>query len=153
MRTARRLGQEKFLPRSAKYDREGKFPSENYKDLQKAGFLGLVIPKRYGGLGIDYARYMEISAEIGRWCGATALTFNMHSATMLWTSQMSDDLAMTPTQRKKHEKRRAKIYKKVIKDGAIFAQPFSEPNTAAAAGKAPFGTTAKKRVTDVGDPS
>ena len=60
--TARRLGQRKFLPRSAKYDREGLFPSENYDDLRKAGFLGLVIPERYGGLGVDYARYMEISA-------------------------------------------------------------------------------------------
>ena len=142
--TARRLGQKKFLPRSAKYDREGLFPSENYNDLRKAGFLGLVIPERYGGLGVDYARYMEISAEIGRWCGATALTFNMHCATMLWTSQMSDDLEMTPTQRKQHEKRRANIYKKVIEGGAIFAQPFSEPNSEAAAGKAPFGTTAKR---------
>ena len=142
--TARQLGQEKFLPRSATYDREGRFPTENYDDLREADFLGLVIPERYGGLGVDYARYMEISAELGRWCGATALTFNMHCATMLWTSQMADDLNMTPTQRYKHEKRRTGIYKKVIKDGAIFAQPFSEPNSAAAAGKAPFGTTAKK---------
>ena len=29
-------------------------------------------------------------------------------------------------------------------DGALFAQPFSEPDSAAAAGQAPFGTTARK---------
>ncbi len=142
--TARTLGQEKFLPRSAGFDREARFPTENYDDLRDAGFLGLVIPERYGGLGVDYARYMEISAELGRWCGATALTFNMHCATMLWSSQMADDLDMTDEQRDKHEARRTGIYKKVIEDGAIFAQPFSEPNSAAAAGKAPFGTTATK---------
>jgi alkylation response protein AidB-like acyl-CoA dehydrogenase len=142
--TARKLGEEKFLPRSAGYDREGRFPTENYEDLRQAGFLGLVIPERYGGLGVSYGNYMAISAELGRWCGATALTFNMHCATMLWSSQMADDLEMTPEQRENHEQRRFGIYKKVIEDGAIFAQPFSEPNSAAAAGKAPFGTTAKK---------
>ncbi len=142
--TAQCLGRENFLPRAAAYDRAGRFPTENYADLRAAGFLGLVIPERYGGLGVDYASYMEISAELGRWCGATALTFNMHCATMLWSSQMADDLEMTPAQRAAHEQRRIGIYRKVIEDGAIFAQPFSEPNSAAAAGKAPFGTTARK---------
>lgn len=142
--TAERLGREKFLPRAAGYDREGRFPTENYEDLREAGFLGLVIPERYGGLGVKYGQYMEISAELGRWCGATALTFNMHCATMLWSGQMADDLEMTPEQRAEHEQRRTGIYRKVIEDGAIFAQPFSEPNSAAAAGKAPFGTTAVK---------
>jgi alkylation response protein AidB-like acyl-CoA dehydrogenase len=142
--TAERLGRENFLPRAAGYDREGRFPTENYEDLREAGFLGLVIPERYGGLGVKYGQYMEISAELGRWCGATALTFNMHCATMLWSGQMADDLEMTPEQRAEHEQRRTGIYRKVIEDGAIFAQPFSEPNSAAAAGKAPFGTTAVK---------
>ncbi|MBL6952287.1 MAG: acyl-CoA/acyl-ACP dehydrogenase [Alphaproteobacteria bacterium] len=142
--TAQRLGRENFLPRAAGYDREGRFPTENYADLRAVGFLGLVIPERYGGLGVSYADYMEISAELGRWCGATALTFNMHCATMLWSSRMADDLEMTPEQRAAHEQRRKGIYRKVIEDGAIFAQPFSEPNSAAAAGKAPFGTTARK---------
>ncbi|MDP6692583.1 MAG: acyl-CoA dehydrogenase family protein [Alphaproteobacteria bacterium] len=142
--TVRWLGEEKFLGRAAGYDREARFPTENYADLRDAGFLGLVIPERYGGLGADYGSYMEISAELGRWCGATALTFNMHCATMLWSSQMADDLEMTAEQRDRHEARRAGIYRKVIEGGAVFAQPFSEPNSAAAAGKAPFGTTARK---------
>jgi len=141
---ARELGRDKFLPRSAGFDREARFPTENYADLREAGFLGLVIPERFGGLGADYTSYALVSAELGRWCGATALTFNMHTCTMLWSSQMADDLEMTPEQRDNHEQRRAAIYARVIEDGAIFAQPFSEPNSAAAAGKAPFGTTARK---------
>jgi len=141
---ARELGRDKFLPRSAGFDREARFPTENYADLRDAGFLGLVIPERFGGLGADYTSYALVSAELGRWCGATALTFNMHTCTMLWSSQMADDLEMTPEQRDNHEQRRAAIYARVIEDGAIFAQPFSEPHSAAAAGKAPFGTTARK---------
>jgi len=141
---ARRLGRDRFAPRAARYDETATFPFENYADLRDAGFLGLTIPERYGGLGADFETYCLVSAELGRWCGATALTFNMHCGTMLWTSQMTDDLSLPPADREAHETNRAAIYRKVIDDGAIFAQTFSEPMHAAAAGRAPFGTTARK---------
>jgi alkylation response protein AidB-like acyl-CoA dehydrogenase len=141
---ARELGRGKFAPRAERYDREAQFPFENYDDLREAGFLGLVIPERFGGLGADFQTYALVSSEIGRWCGATALTFNMHTATMMWSGQLADDLEMTDAQRRRHDERRAGIYRQVIDDGKLFAQPFSEPNSAAAAGKAPFGTTARK---------
>ena len=63
---------------------------------------------------------------------------------MLWSSQIADDLPMPAGDRALHERRRARIYERVVKDGAIFTQPFSEPDSAAAAGQAPFGTTARK---------
>ena len=140
----RELGRERFAPRAHRYDAEASFPFENYADLREAGLLGLTIPKRHGGLGADYATYALVSAELGRWCGATALTFNMHACTMLWSSQMADDLPMSDEDRALHERRRARLYDRVVQDGALFAQPFSEPDSAAAAGQAPFGTTARK---------
>ena len=142
--TVRALGRERFAPRAHRYDLEASFPFENYADLRAAGLLGLTIPARHGGLGADYATYALVSAELGRWCGATALTFNMHACTMLWSSQMADDLPMPDAERALHERRRGALYARVIRDGAVFAQPFSEPNSAAAAGQAPFGTTARK---------
>src|SRR5262249_19709077 len=135
------LGRDRFAPRAARYDREAEFPTENYTDLRQAGFLGLTIPERYGGLGADYETYCLVAAEIGRWCGATALTFNMHACSMLWPALMADGIAMGAQDRAQHERRRADIYARVLGEGAIFAQPFSEPNAAAAAGRAPFGTT------------
>ena len=141
---ARRLGRDHFAARAARYDETATFPFENYADLRTAGFLGLTIPERYGGLGADFATYCLVSAELGRWCGATALTFNMHCGTMLWTSQMMDDLPLAAADREAHEANRTAMYRRVIDDGAIFAQTFSEPMHAAAAGRAPFGTTAKK---------
>ncbi len=140
---ARELGREAFLPRAAGYDVEGRFPTENYADLKDAGFLGLVIPEQYGGLGVDYAGYARISAELGYWCGSTALTFNMHTCSMLWSGWLADDLPMSADQRREHEARRSRIYAGVVEEGNLFAQPFSEPNSAAAAGKAPFGTEAR----------
>ena len=140
---AQTLGRDKFAPRAAELDRTAQFPFANYDDMRQAGLLGLCVPKAHGGQGADYATYALVSAEIGRWCGATALTFNMHVCTMLWSGLLSEDLDMTPEQRALHHQRQQVHFKRVVHDGAIYAQPFSEGG-AAAAGAAAFGTTAQK---------
>lgn len=141
---AAELGETRFAPRSAQYDSEASFPTENYDDMRRAGLLALTIPAEYGGVGADFATYCRVSAELGRWCGATALTFNMHAQTTFWTGAMFDSLPIDDDVRKVQNERRAKLYDQVVNGDGIFAQPFSEPNSAAAAGKAPFGTTARK---------
>jgi alkylation response protein AidB-like acyl-CoA dehydrogenase len=140
---ARELGRDWFAPRAAQHDREASFPMANYADLRDVGFLGLCVPERFGGIGADFATYCLVSAELGTWCGATALTFNMHSCSMLWPGQMADAVQMTSGEREAHGRRIGGIYERVVRDGVIFAQPFSEPNAAAAAGRAPFETVAR----------
>ncbi len=132
-----------FASRAERYDREASFPFENYADLRAAGLLGLCVPERFGGKGADLRTYSIVSATLGKYCGATALTFNMHACSTLWPGILSDDLDMTAAQRAEHEKHRALHFKRVVGDGAVYAQPFSE-GSAAAAGKAPFGTLAAK---------
>src|ERR1700674_5178587 len=140
--TARELGQAVFAGRATAYDREARFPSENYRDLHRAGLLGIAIPKKHGGLGADYQTYALAAAEIGRYCGATALTWNMHVCSTLWSGPLADDLDMDAKTRTEHERRRAVHYKRIVDDGAIYSQPFSEGGAAAAGGVA-FGTEAK----------
>jgi alkylation response protein AidB-like acyl-CoA dehydrogenase len=140
---AHTLGREKFAPRAAQWDEEASFPFANYEDLRAAGFLGLCVPREHGGLGADYPTYMMVAAEIGRFCGATALTYNMHICSTMWTGVLADAIPMTETQRAEHAQRRELHFRRVVHDGAIYAQPFSE-GSAAAAGRAPFGTTARK---------
>ncbi len=139
----RTLGQQKFAPRAARYDADAIFPFENYDDLRDAGLLKLCVPTRHGGLGADYRTYCLVAAELGRWDGATALTFNMHACSQLWTGPLADDLDMSAADRAELEALRAGHFKRVVEEGAIYAQPFSE-GSAAAAGKAPFGTLATK---------
>lgn len=138
-----RLGREKFAPRAERYDRDASFPFENYADMRDAGLLGLCVPKAHGGMGADFETYCLAAAEMGRWCGATALTFNMHACSALWTGPLADDLEMERAERDELEKLRAGHYKRIVEKGAIYAQPFSE-GSAAAAGKIPFGTLAAK---------
>ena len=139
----RALGRERFAPRAAQCDRDATFPFENYDDLRAAGLLGVCVPAAYGGKGADYATYALLAAEMGRHCGATALTFNMHVCSTLWSGPLADDLDMTPEQRAQHEANRRVHFARIVDGGALYAQPFSE-GSAAAAGKAPFGTTAQK---------
>lgn len=138
---ARELAQSKFADRAMHYDREATFPTENYKDLHSSGLLGICIPKENGGLGADLKTYMLAASEIGRYCGATALTFNMHVSSCLWTGFLADGLGMEPDMQAEHEAMRQKHYSRILEDGAIYAQPFSEGGAAAAGAKA-FGTTA-----------
>lgn len=140
--TAEALGP-KFAARAAGYDREASFPFENYAELREAGLLGLCVPQAFGGRGADLRTYSIVSATLGKYCGATALTFNMHACSTLWPGILADDLDMTPEQRAEHEGYRRLHFKRVVEDGAVYAQPFSE-GSAAAAGRAPFGTLAAK---------
>ena len=138
---ARKLAAENFTDRAAALDREAVFPTENYRDLHASGLLGICVPREGGGLGAGFKTYMLAAAEIGRFCGATALTWNMHVCSCLWTGALADDLEMSAEQRAAHHQRRSLHYRRITSDGAIYSQPFSEGGPAAA-GAAPFSTRA-----------
>jgi len=140
---ARQLGQTRFAERAHDYDGAASFPVENFNDLKESGLLGVCVPKELGGIGADYKTYMLVGAEVGRYCGATALTWNMHVCSTLWTGQVVDSLDLTAEQRANHERRRAIHYSRIVDDGAIYSQPGSEPN-ASATGTVMFSTKAKK---------
>ena len=112
--------------RAVVYDREARFPTENFADFHRVGLLKVCVPTRYGGLGASYADYVRVSEEIGRHCGATGLTFNMHNATMLWCGEVADLLSLTDDERERHETIRAEMYRGVVEEGHIHSQPFSE---------------------------
>lgn len=132
-----------FAARAERHDREASFPSENYAELRAAGLLAICVPRSHGGLGADFATYVMVAAEIGRWCGATALGLNMHVSLCLWSGLVADALDMTAAERAAHERIRALHYRRIVDEGCLYAQPFSEGG-AAAAGAAPFGTIARK---------
>ena len=128
--------------RAIRSDREARFPFENFADFADNGLLTACVPREHGGLGATYSDYVRVSEEIGRSCGATALTFNMHNATMLWCGQVADLLDMSTEERDAHALIRAEMYRGVVEQGHIHSQPFSE-------GMAPgetvgIGTNAKK---------
>ena len=141
--TSRNLAANNFAPRAPKFDREASFPTENYADMANAGLLGICIPESEGGMGADLKTYMIAAAEMGRFCGATALTFNMHVSSCLWTGFLLDGLDLDDATREQHDRMRKLHYGRILNEGKVYSQPFSEGGAAAAGFKA-FGTTALK---------
>ena len=139
---ARRFGRRVLAPRASRYDREASFPIENFRDMHAEGWLAICIPRAEGGLGADFATYCFAAAEFGRYCGATALSWNMHVCSTLLSGAFADDLPMSDSDRVEHNKRRRRHYRRILDEGAIYAQPFSEGG-AATAGVVAFGTEAR----------
>jgi alkylation response protein AidB-like acyl-CoA dehydrogenase len=146
---AYRLATDRFAPRAARHDREASFPREDYADLRQAGLLTLCIPEEHGGLGAGFETYCLVAEQIARGNASTALTFNMHSTTMLMMGAIADQLPLAPDARRLHQERRAKVFRQVVERGVVFGQPHSEPVEQGAAdqlkvGGRRFGTLAEK---------
>jgi alkylation response protein AidB-like acyl-CoA dehydrogenase len=139
---ARDFGRRVLAPRAKQHDRDATFPLENFRDMHAAGLLGICIPQDAGGAGAPFATYCLAAAELGRYCAATALSWNMHVCSTLWTGALADDLEMSAAERSEHDARRRLHYRRIVAEGALYSQPFSEGG-AAAAGAAPFGTEAR----------
>lgn len=115
-----------FAARARAVDDEASFPTENYRDLADAGFLGLSIPEEFGGWGFSMGEYAMVGAEIGKYCGATALTFNMHNSSMAWSRFMFDMPNLTPEEKAAFAPMRERQFLRAMKERAIYSQPISE---------------------------
>lgn len=112
---ARALSADHFASRAAMFDRENRFPTENYADLHAAGLLGLAVPEEYGGIGADSVTYVSVLSEIAKGCAATGLTFNMHCAIVDFLRQIG-----SPEQKDRY-------FGEIVEEGAILASITSEP--------------------------
>jgi len=129
-----------FAERAPRYDREAAFPTENWRELADAGFLGLCVPIDSGGLGGDFVAYALVSEELGRHCATTALTFNMHTATALLAGWIADQLGMDDEQQKHLDRVRPQLWDGMCHHHVIHSQPFSEGRTPGSG--QPIGTVA-----------
>ncbi len=68
---ARELANSVIRPRAAEIDREEQYPWDNVEALTRAGFMGLTIPKDYGGAGKSYHDAVVVIEEMARVCGVT----------------------------------------------------------------------------------
>ena len=57
-----------------------RLPEETVEDLLASGLYRIGVPARYGGLDIDYALALDVAAELGRACPATAWCYGLWAA-------------------------------------------------------------------------
>ena len=71
-RRARELADSVLRERAARWDAEEAYPWDNVEDLVRAGFMGITIPRAYGGAGGSVLDVLLVVEEIARVCGVTA---------------------------------------------------------------------------------
>ncbi len=69
---ARSLAQEVIAPTAAETDRSEAYPWNNVKALTGAGFMGMTIPKAYGGRGLGFVEAVLVIEEMAKVCAVTA---------------------------------------------------------------------------------
>ncbi|MGQ0502034.1 MAG: acyl-CoA dehydrogenase family protein [Panacagrimonas sp.] len=69
----RRTAERAFSAKAAYWDEQEEYPLENRELLAKLGYLGLVIPEEYGGVGAPVIQGTIMLEEIARVCFNTAL--------------------------------------------------------------------------------
>jgi alkylation response protein AidB-like acyl-CoA dehydrogenase len=68
----------RFAVNAAQHDREASAPIENYRALRDAGLFGLLVPEKFGGMGVGLLGHTLAMEELAQGCAATAMSFNMH---------------------------------------------------------------------------
>src|SRR5215216_6166904 len=69
-RTAREFSDREVAPRAAENARNKHFDLELVAKIAEQGYLGAIVPREYGGAGLDYVTYAIVVEEIGRGCSA-----------------------------------------------------------------------------------
>ena len=61
----RTFARQQILPKARQWDIEEAYPRELLQELARLGFLGVPIPEKYGGTGLDYISEAIVFEEIG----------------------------------------------------------------------------------------
>ena len=65
-------------PIAPELDETCRFPMENVEKMGELGLLGIVLPEKYGGAGMDQVCYAIAVEEISRACASTGITLAAH---------------------------------------------------------------------------
>jgi glutaryl-CoA dehydrogenase (non-decarboxylating) len=103
-RTARTFGEREIAPRVRELDERGEYDRSIYERMGAAGFLGLPIPERYGGAGMDYLALALLCEEMERVDTAFRVILSVHtglnSLTLLqWANDDQLDRYLVPQAR------------------------------------------------------
>ncbi len=76
----RELAQGVALPLAAEVDRDHRFPDEAVRAAAEAGLMGVLIPREYGGAGLDAVAFAICIEELAQACASTAVIVDVHTS-------------------------------------------------------------------------
>jgi len=62
------------------FEAKEEFPRDILREMGKRGYMGIPIPKEYGGAGLDNLSYAIAVEEVSRACGSTGITLAAHTS-------------------------------------------------------------------------
>jgi len=74
------FAQNEVKPLAQEVDETEIFPRATVEKMAKAGFMGIPIPKEYGGQGCDTLTYVMCIEELAKVCGTTAVIVSAHTS-------------------------------------------------------------------------
>ena len=74
------FAEKEVKPLAIEVDETEEFPRATVEKMAKAGFLGIPIPKEYGGQGCDVLTYVMCVEELAKVCGTTAVIVSAHTS-------------------------------------------------------------------------
>ena len=77
-RTARDWARDRLLPLAAEIDAKEAVPRELVREMAELGFMGIDIPERWGGAGLDMLSYCLVMEEVNRACASTGVILASH---------------------------------------------------------------------------
>jgi butyryl-CoA dehydrogenase len=78
--TARAFTDNEIVERARENDRNEHFDTELVKMIAAQGYLGAIVPREYGGAGLDYLTYGIVVEEIGRGCSAMRTVISVQTS-------------------------------------------------------------------------
>jgi len=79
-KTAREFARKELLPKAAERDRNEEYPADSLKMMGELGFLGMLVPEKYGGMEVDTVSYALALTEIAYACASTAVIMSVHNS-------------------------------------------------------------------------
>lgn len=77
--SVRKFMQKEVAPRAEEIDREDQFPEGVWQQVGELGLLGLGIPEKYGGTGMDTLTFVLTTEQMARICPGLSLSYIAHT--------------------------------------------------------------------------
>ena len=74
------FAEKEVKPLAQEVDEEERFPRETVEKMGKYGFMGIPVPKEYGGQGCDTLTYAMCVEELSKVCGTTGVIVSAHTS-------------------------------------------------------------------------
>lgn len=78
--TSREFTENEIKPVAAINDREHKFPKDIIDKMGELGFMGMTVPEKYSGSGLDFLSYILALEEICKGCASTGSIMSVNNS-------------------------------------------------------------------------